>query len=73
MTVTCDAMLIFFFLIQQFITRSVEADHGSYFITTYIITETICGRKERKKQKKREKDENESEVKPNKYKEMEKC
>jgi len=29
--------------------------------------------KERNKQKKREKDENESEVKPNKYKEMEKC
>ena len=49
------------------------ADCGSYFVTTYIITETICGRKERKKQKKREKDENESEVKPNKYKEMEKC
>ena len=49
------------------------ADCGSYFVTTYIITETTCGRKERKKQKKREKDENESEVKPNKYKEMEKC
>jgi len=29
----------FFFLNQQFITWSMRADHGNYFVTTYMKTE----------------------------------
>ena len=29
-----------FFLNQQFITQGAIADHSSYFVTTYIATET---------------------------------
>jgi len=44
----------FFFLIQQFITRSVRADRGSYFITMYRQTEsTLKQKKEKEKEKKR--------------------
>ena len=32
-----------FFLNQQFITWSARTDHGSYFITTYIHTDTTWG------------------------------
>ena len=28
-------IFFFFFLYQQFITRHVVVDHGSYFVTTY--------------------------------------
>ena len=38
--VEIDGVFFFFFLIQQFITQSVVADHGSYFVTTYMETET---------------------------------
>ena len=41
-----------FFLNQQFITWSIRADHGSYFITTYIQTEATW--KNKKKNKRRE-------------------
>jgi len=37
-TVTFDVtshLCLFFFLNQQFITQSVVADRGSYFVTTY--------------------------------------
>jgi len=44
-----------FFFIQQFITRSVRAAHGSYFVTTYKTTKLHDG-KERKKEKKRRKE-----------------
>jgi len=33
----------------------VPADHGSYFITTYIKTEPTCEKKKKKKKKKKEK------------------
>ena len=32
---SCDCSFIFFSLNQQFITRHVVADCGSYFVTTY--------------------------------------
>jgi len=44
-----------FFLNQQFITRSMRADRGSYFVTMYIQKETTWkrkGREERKEKKK---------------------
>ena len=33
-------VIVTFFLYQQFITWDTIADHGSYFITTYIEIET---------------------------------
>ena len=35
----------FFFFNQQFITWDALADCGSYFITTYIKTESTCEKK----------------------------
>jgi len=50
---------IFFFLNQQFITRSARADHSSYFITTYIQTDIIW-REKQKNNKKTEKEKKET-------------
>ena len=36
---------------QQFITQSVRADYGSYFITTYIQAKTIWSKKKKKKRR----------------------
>ena len=41
----------YFFLNQQFITWSIRADHGSYFITTYIQTEATWKNKKKNKRK----------------------
>ena len=38
-----------FFLNQQFITWSVKADYGSYFVAMYIPTETTCKNKGKEK------------------------
>ena len=43
-----------FFLIQQFITWSMKADHGSYFVTVYKQTQTTWNRKKKKKRKRKE-------------------
>ena len=43
----CDTM---FFLNQQFIIQSMRADHGSYFVTTYIICRLHEERNRRRKQ-----------------------
>ena len=42
-----------FFLNQQFITQSIRADHGSYFVTTYKTTRLHDEREKRKKKKRR--------------------
>ena len=42
-------MTSFFFLNQQFITRSTRADRGSYFVTTYKTTKLHEGEKEKRK------------------------
>jgi len=42
-------MIYSFFFNQQFITWGVPVDHGSYFITTYIKTESTCEKKMKKK------------------------
>ena len=44
MTVTC----VFFFLNQQFITRSTVADYSSYFITTYNRSRLHAEKKRKK-------------------------
>jgi len=44
-----------FFFLQQFITQSVRADHGSYFITTYRQTESTLKQKKEKEKKRRDK------------------
>jgi len=48
-----------FFLNQQFITRHIVADHGSYFVTTYRryrqhVEEEIKKGKRKKEEKKKE-------------------
>jgi len=40
--------LAFFFLNQKFITWGVRADYGSYFVTTYIKTQTTWREREKK-------------------------
>ena len=44
---------LFIYYIQQFITQSMVADHGSYFVTTYnrskLHVEEEKGKKEKKK------------------------
>jgi len=50
-----DGLGFFFFLNQQFITRGAPADHGSYFVTTYIKTESTCEKKKKKKKKRKRK------------------
>ena len=44
-----------FFLNQQFIAWGALADCGSYFVTTYIKTESTCERKKEKKKNEKEK------------------
>ena len=53
-----DHETTFFFLNQQFITRRVEADRGSYFVTTYKRNRSTGGQKlkgikEKKRKEKR--------------------
>ena len=38
---TLITLSFFFFLNQQFITWSMRADRGSYFITTYILSSVL--------------------------------
>ena len=52
-------LLNFFFLNHQFVTWHMEADHGSYFVTTYKRTELHEGEEtEKKKRLGKEKTEN---------------
>ena len=44
---TRDRDPFFFFLYQQFITRGAKADRGSYFVTTYMKTQTTGGKRNR--------------------------
>ena len=45
-----------FFLNQQFITWSMQADHGRYFVTTYNRSRQTWNRKQKeRKEKKRRK------------------
>ena len=56
---------LFFFLIQQFITRSARADRGSYNVTTYMTTNTTWER--RKKEEKKEKNKEKKKIRKIKY------
>ena len=49
-----------FFLNQQFITWGVVADHGSYFVTTYIKTVYKKKKERNKRNKKKKQKKNES-------------
>ena len=63
MTVIYDIILhFFFFLNQQFITRSVVAGHGSYFVTMYRRN---MKNKERKKKRKERQEEGRKKEKEN--------
>ena len=59
-----ENLIFFFFLNQQFITRSTVADCGSYFITTYNRSRLHEEKKKKKENEKRKtKKTNHTEVK----------
>ena len=62
----------FFFLIQQFITQSTRADHGSYVVTTYKRSKLTqcCKQREKREKEKEKREEDESKLDYKKYKQL---